>query len=476
MKVIMKSLIVCCVLMAVGLVHAQIAKSDITVDLELIADGLTAPVSATHAGDGSGRLFIVDQAGAVRVVADDILLAEPFLDFSDRIVLVNPFFDERGMLGLAFHPEYQRNGRFFVRYSAPRDGTAGEPCFGTSRGCHSAVLAEFMVSANPNLADRSSGAILFEIEEPQFNHNSGGIAFGPDGMLYFTLGDGGGANDGLADIPPSHGPIGNAQDIDTVLGSILRIDVDGGAPYAVPSDNPFVGGPGADEIYAYGLRNPYRFSFDRKDGRLFLADVGQNRREEIDIIRNGGNYGWVTREGFDCFDPFAPTTPPATCPDTGAFGEPLRDPIADYDHSEGLAIIGGYVYRGRRFPELRGQYVFGDFSRTFFPAAGRLFHLNADGGTPYVISEFRIGVEDDTLDRYVLGLGEDEAGELYLLTSSNLGPSGETGRVERIGRPGPVEICHSGPGNARGKTLVVNVNAVAAHLAHGDSTSSCEAE
>jgi glucose/arabinose dehydrogenase len=464
-------------LLTAGVAAAQISKGDVTVVLETVASGLTAPVAATHARDGSDRLFVVDQAGQIRIVADGVLLERPFLDLSDRIVDVNPGFDERGLLGLAFHPDYADNGRLFVRYSAPRPGSEGEPCFGTSRGCHSEVLAEFRVSADPNAVDPASGAVLFRIEEPQFNHNSGGIAFGPDGLLYFTLGDGGGANDGLADDPPSHGPIGNAQDVSTVLGSILRIDVDSGAPYAVPSDNPFAGRPGADEIYAYGLRNPYRFSFDRKDGRLVLGDVGQNGFEEIDIIRKGGNYGWVVREGFHCFDPFGPNDPPASCPETGPFGEPLLDPVAEYDHAEGLAIVGGFVYRGSGVPELRGKYVFGDFTRTFFPADGRLFYLDVDGDDLSTISELRLGVDDDPLGRYLLGFGEDESGELYVLTSANLGPSGSTGEVARIERPGPVPLCHrTARHRGQGRTLTVAFASVEAHLAHGDTLGACGSE
>lgn len=207
---------------------AEVMPGTITIELDLVAEGLTAPVSATHAGDGSGRLFVVDQAGWIRVIDDGTLLPQPFLDLTSEIVAVNTAFDERGVLGLAFHPDYEDNGRFFVRYSIPRTGDSSEPCFDTSRGCHSEVLGEFSVSDDPNVAD-PAGTILFSEVEPQFNHNGGGIAFGPDGFLYFALGDGGGAHDGLAADPPLHGPIGNGQDIETTLGSILRIDVDSGA-------------------------------------------------------------------------------------------------------------------------------------------------------------------------------------------------------------------------------------------------------
>lgn len=406
----------------------KIPKGDITIGLELVASGLTAPVYATNAGDGSGRLFIVDQAGLIRIVDNGELLEEPFLDLTDRIVEVNPNFDERGLLGLAFHPNYADNGRFFVRYSAPRTHGPLAPCVGTSRECHEAVVAEFKVSKkDPNKAD-PEGRILFAIDEPQFNHDAGQIAFGPDGFLYFTLGDGGGAHDGLADMPPSHGAIGHGQNAETPLGNVLRIDVDGELPYEIPPDNPFVNTPDVNEIYAYGFRNPYRFSFDDGpggDGRLFVADVGQNLFEEIDIVVNGGNYGWVIKEGFHCFDPFDPTNSPDKCDDEG-----LIDPVAEYTHDDGLAVIGGFVYRGNTFPELVGKYVFGDFSIDFGPT-GRLFYLDADGKLSDIF-EFQLGGNNDPLGLFLFGFGEDEDGEIYAMTSENLAPVGHTGKVFRI--------------------------------------------
>jgi glucose/arabinose dehydrogenase len=414
--------------------EAAITKGKVVIRLEPVATGLVSPDHATHAGDGTHRLFIVDQAGRVRIVKNGALLPTPFLDLTVQIPVLSPGFDERGLLGLAFHPDYANNGRFFVRYSAPRAGSPGEPCFGTSRGCHEEILAEFSVSADPDVAN-PAGTILFRIDEPQFNHNAGTLAFGPDGYLYFTLGDGGGAHDGLADTPPSHGPIGNGQNIDTALGKMLRIDVDAGAPFGIPPDNPFVGVPGLDLIYAYGLRNPFRFAFDSRpggDGRLILADVGQNLFEEVDIIVKGGNYGWVIKEGFSCFDPFSPNTPPATCAGTGHLGEPLIDPIVDYSHAEGgISVIGGYVYRGARSPGLTGIYVFGDFSASFGTPGGRLYFVE-DLAPGAAIREFRIGPEDRTYGRYLKGFGEDEAGEVYALGSTVLGPTGTTGIVERI--------------------------------------------
>ena len=414
---------------------ADITKSDIVVRLEPVAAGLVSPIHLTHAGDGSDRLFIVDQTGRILLIKNGRLMPAPFLDLSGVIVPLAAGFDERGLLGLAFHPDYARNGRFFVRYSGARPGAPGEPCFGTSRGCHEEILAEFAVSSDPDVAD-PTGTILFRVDEPQFNHDGGTVAFGPDGLLYFSLGDGGGANDGLADVPPSHGPIGNGQNIDTVLGAILRIDVDHGAPYAIPPDNPFVGGPGADEIYAYGMRNPYSFAFDGGpggDGSLIVADVGQLLFEEIDVVVKGGNYGWVIREGFACFDPFNPTLPPASCSRTGPRGEPLLDPIADYSHAEGgISVIGGHVYRGTRSRRLAGKYVFGDFSASFGVPGGRLYFLPSLAPAPVGIQEFRIDPGDRPYGRFLKGFGEGRDGEIYALGSGRLGPVGDAGVIERI--------------------------------------------
>lgn len=429
-------------------VHAQIS-----IELELVADGLIAPVFLTNAGDGSGRLFIIDQAGFIRVVKNGILLPAPFLDLTAKTVTPNEFFDERGVLGLAFHPNYAANGRFFVRYSAPRAGDPAEPCNdpdGFVVGCHEEILAEYSVSGgNPDVADPASEIILFRVDEPQFNHDSGQVAFGPDGLLYWTLGDGGGAHDGLADgdppgSAPSHGPIGNGQNVDTALGSMLRIDVDSppgpGLNYAIPPGNPFAGGGGVPEIYAYGFRNPYRFSFDDGpggDGSLYVGDVGQDLFEEIDILPVAPapgllNYGWVIREGFHCFDPLAPGTPPPACSNTGPFGEPLLDPVLEYGHGVGIAVIGGFVYRGSANPLLVGKYVFGDFSQAFFAPSGRLFFTDINGPGAFQRHEFVLAPSGDPLGRFLFGFGEDENGELYVLASDNLGPTGDTGVVFRI--------------------------------------------
>jgi len=444
------------------------ASTPIAIELELVVDGLAAPVQVTHAGDGSGRLFIVDQAGLIRVLENGVLLPAPFLDVTAKLPALGAVFDERGLLGLAFHPDYPNNGRFFVRYSAPRVGAPDEPCTtsGFNPGCHAEVLAEYQVSVgDPNLADPTSEVILFSVDEPQFNHNAGAVAFGPDGFLYFSLGDGGGANDGLNEASLPHGPIGNGQNIDTFLGTLLRIDVDSppgpGLSYAIPLDNPFVGGPGLDEIYAYGFRNPYQFSFDDGpggDGSIYLADVGQNLFEEVDIVAKGGNYGWVIREGFHCFDPFNPTVPPAVCPAVGTMlGDPLLDPVNEYLHpvpclvdadcaplgvscggnglcenEGGISVIGGYIYRGSANPALLGRYVFGDFSAAFFVATGRLYWFDIAGPDAYLRNEFCIAPDGNPLGKFLKGFGEDEDGEVYVAVSDALAPFGDTGSVLRI--------------------------------------------
>jgi len=412
---------------------APVLQGDIGIQLQPIATGLRAPILVTHAGDNSGRLFIVDQAGQILIYTGQAVLPTPFLDLTSTIVAVNPGFDERGVLGLAFHPNYAQNGRFFVRYSVARQGAAGvDPCFGTPRGCHSEVLAEFTVSGNPNVANPTP-TVLLTVPKPQFNHNSGDIAFGPDGFLYMGLGDGGGANDGLADNPPSHGPGGNGQNLSVKLGKLLRFDVSTPGQLNIPTTNPFVSTPGADPaIFAYGLRNPYRFSFDDQpggDNNLYLADVGQNLLEEINIIRPGRNYGWVTMEGTICFNPLQPGVPLANCNKDG-----LTMPIAQFGRDVGIAVIGGFLYRGNLVPQLRGKYVFGDFSTAFNAPNGHLFYMTpVPGFAASQIFRPRIGVHNAPLGLFLKGMGRDQQGELYFAAGSILGPSGNSATVFRMG-------------------------------------------
>ncbi len=458
-------------------------ETPLSISLKPYVTGLISPVDMANPRDGSGRNFIVEQTGQIRVaLADGTLLPTPYLDIASKLVAVNAFYDERGLLGLTFHPDYAVNGRFFVRYSAPRAGAPNEPCNdpnGFIVGCHEEILAEYHVLGDPatsNVADPNSEVILYRADKPQFNHNGGQVAFGPDGYLYFTLGDGGGANDGLADNPPSHGPIGNAQNRFAKLGKVHRIDVDSppdpGLDYAIPPTNPFANGvDGLPEIYAYGLRNPYKFSFDdgpSGDGTFWLPDVGQDRFEEINIGQNGGNYGWPIREASHCFDPFNPTNPPASCPTTGDLGELLITPVMEYAHPApcttnaecaplgltcdlatgfcsnegGISIIGGYVYRSVAVPRgletgLAGKYVFGDFSNAFFSPGGRLYYMPTTGPDIYKRSQFYLAPDNAPLGKFLKGMAEDENGGLYVLVSTVLGPQGNGGSILRIAAPFP---------------------------------------
>jgi glucose/arabinose dehydrogenase len=287
------------------------------------------PLFLTHAGDGTDRLFVVQQDGFIKVFPNDstTLTSQTFLNVSAKISSPGA---EEGLLGLAFHPQYASNGYFFINYTAPNPLRT--------------VISRFHVSADPSVADTAEQVIL-EMLQPYSNHNGGMIAFGPDGYLYIGTGDGGGAGDSL----------NNAQSLSTLLGKILRIDISAstpGSPYKIPGDNPFKGNLNGyrEEIWAYGFRNPWRFSFDRLTGKLWAGDVGQGAREEVDIVEKGKNYGWHTMEGFACYSP-----------STGCDTSGLTLPVLDYNHSVGYSITGGYVYHGSARPELEGAYIYGDF-------------------------------------------------------------------------------------------------------------------
>jgi glucose/arabinose dehydrogenase len=333
-----------------------------------VAGGFSQPVHVTHAGDRSGRLFVVEQAGTIRVLRSGQLLRAPFLDIRRRVIAGG----ELGLLSVAFHPGYAANGRFFVNY------TSNQPALRT-------VIAEYRASRrNPDVAE-SAERVVLEIEQPFRNHNGGLNLFGPDGMLYIGMGDGGSGGD----------PYNNGQRLDTLLGKLLRIDVNG-TPYRIPPDNPFVGrGSARAEIWAYGLRNPWRFSFDRGTRRLFLADVGQNAWEEIDLIERGGNYGWNIMEGAHCFNP------PTDCNTAD-----LRLPIAEYGRAMGCSITGGHVYRGSRVGALVGRYLFGDY------CSGRVWTLVEDAPGRWTMSlllETAFSISS---------FGEDEDGEVYIVDHS----------------------------------------------------------
>lgn len=411
------------------------------VGLELIAEGLNAPVELVSAGDGSGRLFVVDQAGSIRVLtAAGELLEEPFLDIRDRMIGLNPGYDERGLLGLAFSPSYGENGVFYVYYSAPLRSEA------PTGWDHTSHLSAFGVSeAEQNRADPETEEVLLQVDQPQSNHNGGKIAFGPDGYLYVGLGDGGGANDvGAGHVEDWYEANrgGNGQNVtESLLGSILRIHVDGGDPYAIPEDNPFVGAEGLDEIWAYGFRNPYRFSFDAEGERqLFVADVGQNLWEEVNAVERGSNHGWNVREGTHCFSPVTPNDPPEECPSAEPDGKPLIDPIIEYRNGSppdglGLAVVGGFVYRGDALPGFEGRYIFGDWSRGFGFGDGTLLvaeRPDANGGL-WPFEELQIATSDDgRIGSFLLALAQDEENELYVLTSGTPGPLAAAGSVHKL--------------------------------------------
>jgi len=413
----------------------------------LVAEGLNSPIAFVAAPDLSGRRFIVDQIGVIRILTSEgKLLDKPFLDIRDRMVQLEPDYDERGLLGLAFDPGFGRNGRLFVYYSVPLRSSAPKDWDHTNR------LSEFKISADdPNRVDPASEQVILEEDHPYLNHNGGTIVFGPDNYLYLSIGDGGNKND----IGIGHTPgIGNGQDISKVQGKILRLDVNRKSGYRSPRDNPFVNKRGLNEIYAYGFRNPYRFSFDMGGSRqLFVGDAGQDLFEEVDIVTKGGNYGWNIKEASHCFNPQDEKTPPAQCRNTGYMGEPLIDPAIEYNHPEeaeasaaarqtsansdvvGEAVIGGYVYRGEALPQFSGQYIFGDLSREVEQPDGSLLAArpSAGGKSTWDLRELKIaGSADGRLHHYVVGFGQDAVGEVYVLLKDILGPTGQTGKVYKL--------------------------------------------
>lgn len=419
-----------CCLLCVFVVGCPSGPEPVTPGAELfgllsVAQGIDAPTALAAPADGSSRLFIAAQTGTVHVVsAGGALLDTPLLDLRTRLVELEPSYDERGLLGLALHPMFQENGRLFVYYSAP-------PGAETPAGFDSETrVSEFLVPAGADVADDASERIILRIAQPGQNHKGGQLAFGPDGYLYIGVGDGGGAgDDGFGHTPG----LGNAQDRASLLGKILRIDVDDAAPYESPASNPFVQSEAArPEIFALGLRNPWRFGFDHETGRLFAGDVGQSLREEVNLIVAGGNYGWRVREGSTCFNLDNFIAPLADCPGADAAGSLLIDPIIEYDHLEGRSVIGGYVYRGVEISSLRGLYVFGDYSPGF-TGNGRVYVAHEDADGEWSRSEIGFaGREAGRLNAFLYGFGRDAAGELYLLTNAKPGPGGGGGVVYRL--------------------------------------------
>ncbi len=334
-----------------------------------VASGFSRPLYVTHAGDE--RLFVVEQSGKIRIVQESTILEPPFLDVSSIISpeALTGDYSERGLLGLAFHPDYAENGIFFINYTDLNGDT---------------VVARYTVSAdNPNLADPNSASPILQVAQPYPNHNGGHLAFGPDGYLYIALGDGGSGGD----------PQGNGQNLETLLGSILRIDVNTDQGYLTPPDNPFINQSDAQpEIWSWGWRNPWRFSFDRQTGDMWIADVGQNEWEEVNLEPAGGpgglNYGWNAYE--------------AAYPYSGAeAASAVVMPILEYNHADGCSITGGYVYRGSALPNLQGTYFYGDW------CSGLIWTAAPDRAWTSTGS-FQSGLS-------ISSFGEDAAGELYVI-------------------------------------------------------------
>jgi len=345
-------------------------ENPLTISLEVVQAGFSSPLFVTAPPGDTHRLFVVERGGLVRVIEDGALLPTPFLDVSADIVSSG----EQGLLGLAFHPDYATNGYVYVDYTDASGDTQ---------------VMRYVVTGDPNVVDATPGEPILSVDQPYTNHNGGMLAFGPDGMLYVGLGDGGSGGD----------PDGNGQNRATLLGSILRLDVDGGLPYSIPADNPFAGhATYREEIWAYGLRNPWRFSFDRQTGDLLIGDVGQGKVEEVDFqpasSHGGENYGWNVMEGSQCYGT-------AVCSTAG-----LVLPVAEYGHSAGCSITGGYVYRGTAWPALQGRYFYGDY------CSGWIRSFQLDDGTATDLQDHSADVEAGLS---LSSFGEDGAGELYVV-------------------------------------------------------------
>ncbi len=410
-----------------------ISSGLVAVEIRPVATGLSGALEFVSAKDNSGRLFIVEQGGRIKILKNGAINSKPFLDISSQIRSGG----ETGLLGLAFHPGFSNAAspgfrKFYTYENVTPSGTADFTVPTSSGFDNQCVVTEWQISGNnPDVADLASRRDLLRVDHPQSNHNGGKIAFRPsDGFLYIGIGDGGNGND----VGDGHNPtIGNGQDISRVLGKILRIDpvapalkagsanpVSANGKYRIPRDNPFVGSSGLDEIYAYGFRNPFRFSFDAVADRLIVGDVGQGSVEEVDIVTPGKNYGWNRKEGSFLFNPSNGSISPDPNPNPA-----YTDPVLEYGHSEGISVIGGFVYRGSAIPALAGKYVFGDF-RGPETGSGRLFYSDLTSG---IIQELRLGLNPRPLGPVIKSFGEDSAGELYVV--ADFGGSTE-GKVFKI--------------------------------------------
>jgi glucose/arabinose dehydrogenase len=421
------------------------ANADVSINLEEVASGLTAPMMMVQP-PGDDRKFIVQQTGQIKILtADGELLSQPFLDINHKLPTLLALFDEKGLLGLAFHPDYANNGKFYVAYSTRLNarGDPGKQLWWS----HTNVVAEYTVSEDdPDTANALSERIISAIDWPQFNHNGHWIGFGPDGFLYISTGDGGYANDwGIGHNVTE----GNGQDLLSPHGKMLRIDVNGsenGNNYAIPDDNPFVGqeATALPEIWAVGLRNPWRCSFDMGgSNELFCGDVQQNSYEEVSIISSGDNLGWRRMEATHCFDFENPNEHPESC-DTADLVPPIIEyanctaigarPTGQREHTgaecEGISVTGGYVYRGSH-ADWDGKYIFGDWSRTFATMNGQIFFATKGADGKWTKETANVANMDGNVP-YILAFAQDNDGEVYALTSVTLGPAGGLDKIYKI--------------------------------------------
>ena len=413
-------------------------------DLRLMIDGLTAPIGIADPNDSTGRLFIQEQQGIIQVLEPSGMLGTPLLDLRTKLLKLEDGFEERGLLGLALHPDFVRNGRVYASYSAPLQSTAPEGWNYTRN------ISEFTLAPGADTIEPSSERVLIALDWPSRKHNGGGLAFGADGYLYIGIGDSGGAHGvgpqviwSAFDVPENQLYWDRlAQDVTSLFGSILRIDVDQGFPgYGIPPTNPFVGKAGRDEIYAWGFRNPYRLGVDQQTGAILVTAIAETLWESVYLIDAPGNFGWPLREGTHCVDRAKPRAPPETCGRLGPNGYRIKDPVIEYPNMQvmdpatkvdavgvGTAVVGARLYRGKALPELAGKLIFADWSEDFRTPSGQLFLASPGQGYGDLWPFERL----ELLETRIISLDTDASGELYILTNDALGPFGTTGKVFKL--------------------------------------------
>ncbi len=413
-------------------------------DLHLLVDGLTAPIGFADPNDGTGRLFIQEQQGIVQVLEPSGALGTPLLDLRAQLLELEDGFEERGLLGFALHPDFARNGRVYVSYTAPLRPEAPKGWNYTRK------ISELTLAPGSASIDPATERVLITLDWPSRKHNGGGLAFGPDGYLYIGLGDGGGAHGvgpqviwSAFDVPENQLYWDLlAQDVTSLFGSVLRIDVDEGFPgYGIPPTNPFVGKAGRDEIYAWGFRNPYRLGIDPQTGAILVTAIAETLWESVYLIDAPGNFGWPLREGTHCVDRTKPRDPPVSCGRIGANGYQIRNPVVEYPNMQvmdpatkvdavglGTAVVGARIYRGAALPELAGKLVFADWSADFSTPSGQLFVATPaqNYGDLWPFKHLR------HMQTRIVSLDTDANGELYVLTNDALGPFGTTGKVFKL--------------------------------------------